>query len=207
MYSKPRAIFCRAVCKAFAGSTRAAMPKKLQGISAMAGQSGKEDVVLLPVLKQNRDLKAPAFLKIRRCESLGLVNDARAALNHLVVVWQAVQRLGCTQEQVATRLQGGVDKQQDGRPYFSGKVDQHVAAKDDVELAQAGITVQQVERTKLHAALDRCLDGPAARRLEIEVTLQALGRKTPGNCQAVVLTRFAVGEHRPRKVRCHNLHP
>ncbi|MNY53765.1 hypothetical protein D3C86_1895530 [compost metagenome] len=84
---------------------------------------------------------------------------------------------------------------QDVALHLRGEVDQHIAAKHDVELAQGCITIEQVERTKLHSRADRRLDRPTPRPLGVEVTLQALLGKSPGNGQAIVLATLAIAQH------------
>src|SRR5690606_28084660 len=80
---------------------------------------------------------------------LGLVNDPWAALNHLVVIRQAIECFGGPQKQVPARFERPVNTQQDVALHLGGEVDQHVTAKHDVEFAQHRIVVQQVEGTEL----------------------------------------------------------
>src|SRR3546814_3049682 len=108
--------------------------------------------------------------------------------------------------QVAARLQRAVDAQQDVFFHFGREVDQHVAAEHDVELAQAGVAVQQVERAELHSALDRRLDHPAPRSFGVEVALQAIRRQAAPDSQAVVFAGLAVIEHGSGPLGSYDFH-
>ena len=106
----------------------------------------------------------------------GLVDDPRAALHHLVLVRQAIERFGGAKEQIATRLEGGMDAQEDFALDLGREVDEHVATEDDVELAQADVALQQVQRTKLDPTANGRLDRPAPVASGIEVALQSVLR-------------------------------
>ncbi|MNZ55653.1 hypothetical protein D3C78_735850 [compost metagenome] len=121
------------------------------------------------------------------------------------MIRQAIERFGRPEEQITTRLERTVNTQQDVFLDLGREVDQHVAAEHDVELAQACVTVEQVERAKFHTTANRRLDRPAPGRLDIEVALQTLLGQATGNRQAVVLTALAVIEHGAGQVGSNNL--
>src|SRR5690606_12388793 len=130
----------------------------------------------------------------RRTPLLGLVDDSRAALHHLVQLGQTVECLGGAEKQVSAWLQGGVNAPENVLLHVRRKVDQHVAAEHYVELAQDRVAVQQIQGAEFDPAANGRLDGPSTRRFHIEITLQALGGQATRNRQAVVLGRLASRE-------------
>src|SRR5690606_39403213 len=110
-------------------------------------------------------------------------------------------------KQVSARLQGGVNAPENVLLHVRRKVDQHVAAEYDVELAQDRVAVQQIQGAEFDPAANGRLDSPSARRLHIEITLQALGGQAARNRQAVVFSRLASREHGARQLGSNNLHP
>ena len=73
--------------------------------------------------------------------SLRFVDNARAALHHLVELRKAVQRLRCAEKQIPPGLQRGVNTLEDVLLYVRGKIDQPVPAEHHVELAEHGVAI------------------------------------------------------------------
>ena len=113
-------------------------------------------------------------------------------------IGDAQDRLGVTQEQDAVRRNLRCDPLQDGGPARPVEIGQHIAAVDDVETAEGGRVVQQVERLVGHhltniagqfpfvadlgEVLDQICDRQAALHLELGVEAglgfsQHLGRQ------------------------------
>lgn len=101
-------------------------------------------MLLLPVLKLD-----------------GPINNTRVTRLHPVQMVETRQPLGGTEHQITTVAQIGVNSTQNILLQFSREVNQHIAAKYDIELSQCGKTVHQVETPKTNQRTELWLYLPA----------------------------------------------
>src|SRR5690606_40186298 len=92
----------------------------------------------------------------------GFIDDARAALDHLIQLWQTVERLGGPEEQVTTRLQSGVNTVEDVLLYMCGKENQHISAAHHTELTQNRIAFEKILHPELYTTTNCRLEDPAS---------------------------------------------